>query len=151
MFESPSRLSKLQEAFFETIGYSEYFLGLHAFFEGEVIFARDVVHLNLELPPFPGDADAAWDWFRDNLRGAKEQETFVYELSFAMNNEDDPDMEALVELSRRSPMTVWMIDLAQQVTPEAGRRYVVITIPTKQGARAFRSEYHGKDGVALLK
>jgi hypothetical protein len=68
-----------------------------------------------------------------------------------MNNEDDPDMEALVELSRRSPMTVWMIDLAQQETPEAGRRYVVITIPTKQGARAFRSEYHGKDGVALLK
>ncbi len=151
MFESPSSLNKLQAAFSENISYSEYFLGLHAFFEGEVIFARDVVHLNLELPPFPGDADAAWDWFRDNLRGAKEQETFVYELAFAMDNEDDPDMEALVELSRRSPMTVWMIDLAQQEAPDAGRRYVVITIPTKKSAREFKDAYHGKDGGPLLK
>jgi hypothetical protein len=60
-------------------------------------------------------------------------------------------MEALVELSRRSPMTVWMVDLAQQESPQAGRRYAVITIPTKQGARNFKSEYHDTDGAALLK
>jgi hypothetical protein len=150
MFETPSSLNELREALNDNLDNSEYFLGIHALFEGEVIFARDVVHLNLELPAFPVDAEAVWDWFNDNLSGSKDQRTYVYQLPFAIDSEDDDDMEALMALSRTSPMTVWMLDLARQEDPEAGQRYVVITIPTKQAARDFETEYDGKDARALL-
>jgi hypothetical protein len=150
MFEEPSSLNELRESLDDNLEHSEYFLGIHAFFEGEIIFARDVVHLNLELPEFPIDVEAIWAWFRENLRGSKEQKTYVYRLPFMINNEDDRDMEALSALSRTSPMTVWMLDLARQESPEGGQRYAVITIPTRKAARDFEAEYHGKDARGLL-
>ncbi|AUW42659.1 hypothetical protein CUJ84_Chr002300 [Rhizobium leguminosarum] len=46
----------------------EYFLGMHAFFDGEVVFARDVVQVNFDLSPFPVDFDSVWSWFKEQLR-----------------------------------------------------------------------------------
>ncbi|WP_165422369.1 hypothetical protein [Rhizobium ruizarguesonis] len=35
---------------------------MHAFFDGEVVFARDVVQVNFDLSPFPVDFDSVWSW-----------------------------------------------------------------------------------------
>ena len=48
-------------------------------------------------------------------------------------------------MTRGLAITVWMIDLANHETPTDGRRFVVITVPNRKGARAFRDEFHGKD------
>jgi hypothetical protein len=146
MFDRLSNLKILKSALADHIGNSEYFLGIHAFFDGEMIFGRDVVHLNLEMPPFPIDFASAWKWFTDSLQGTPDQETFVYELPFHTADEEDSDMEALVALSRGSSMTVWLVDLAVQQDPQAGQRYLVITIPQKQELASFKRDYHGKDG-----
>jgi hypothetical protein len=151
MFDKSSNLKKLRMALADHIGYSEYFLGIRAFFDGEMIFGRDVVHLNLEMQPFPIDFSSSWRWFTDSLQGTPHQETFVYELPFHAPEDEDTDMEALVDFSRGSSMTVWLVDLAIQQKPEVGQRYLVITIPQQEEAVSFKKDYHGKDARTLLK
>jgi hypothetical protein len=150
VFDKLSNLKKLRSALADHIAYSEYFLGIHAFFDGEMIFGREVMHLNLEMQPFPIDFLSAWQWFADSLQGTAHQETFVYELPFRTTDEEDTDMEALVAFCRGSSMTVWLVDLALQQEPEVGRRYLVITIPQQQEAASFKRDYHGKDVRSLL-
>jgi hypothetical protein len=122
---------------------SEYFLGMHALFDGGVVFARDVVQVNIDLP-CPVDFQTVWTWFRRAPRPAR-AETFAYELVFTVGAEDDHAMEKLVDMTRGLAITVGMIDLANQETPTDARRFVVITVPNRKGARAFRDEFHGKD------
>ncbi len=150
MFEKLSNLRNLRSALHDHIESSEYFLRINAFFDGELIFGRDVTQLNLEMTRFPIDFEAAWKWFSDSLSGASEQETFAYELPRNVGNEDDPDVERLLILSKNSSMTVWVIDLAIQEAIEEGRRFVVITIPSKRDIMAFRKNYHGKDARELI-
>lgn len=145
MFQTASNLRTLREALSSHMELSEYFLGMHAFFDGEVVFARDVVQVNFDLSPFLVDFENVWNWFREQLRGQPEQETFAYELAFTVEAEDDPAMEKLIDMTRGSAITVWMIDLAHQETPTDGRRFVIITVPDKKGAKAFRDEFHGKN------
>jgi hypothetical protein len=38
-------------------------------------------------------------------------------------------MVMLMEITRGSGMTIWMIDLAHQETPTDGKRYVVVSVP----------------------
>jgi len=145
MFEKLSTLEKLRRALANHVTESEYVLGIHAYYDGEIIFSRDVVHLNLEMPRFPVDFSSAWKWFTDSLQGTPSQETFVYELPFQLADEDDADAERLIVLSSGSSMTVWLIDLAINEEPAASRRYVVITIPKKQDIATFKRDHHGKD------
>ncbi len=145
MFQNASNLKTVREALSSHMKLSEYFLAMHAFFDGEVVFARDVVQVNIDLSPFPVDFDTVWNWFREQLRGQPEQETFAYELAFTVQSEEDPARERLMEMTRGSSMTVWMIDLAHQDTPTNGRRLVVVTVPDKKSAKAFRGEFHGKN------
>lgn len=44
MFQTASNLKTLRDALSSHMELPEYFLGMHGFFDGEVIFARDVVH-----------------------------------------------------------------------------------------------------------
>ena len=80
---------------------------MHAFFDGEVIFARDVIHVNMDLSPFPVDFQNLWDWFREQLRGGLNHETFAYELSFAVDADEDPVMQKLIEITKGSGKTIW--------------------------------------------
>ncbi len=145
MFQTPSNLKILRESLSNHLDMSEYFLGMHAFFDGEVIFARDVVQLNLELPPFPVDFESVWMWIREQLGGSPQQQTFVYELAFGVEDDEDPAMERLVEITKGAPLTAWMIDLAHQDTPTEGQRFVIVTVPDKKRATEFRELYHGKE------
>jgi hypothetical protein len=129
LFQTASNLKILREELSDHMEIPEYFLGMHAFFGGEVVFARDVVQVNFDLSPFPVDFDSVWSWFKEPLRGQAEQETFAYELAFAIDAEDDPAMVMLMEITRGSGMTIWMIDLAHQETPTDGKRYVVVSVP----------------------
>ncbi len=144
MFQTSSNLKTLRDALSSHMDLPEYFLGMHAFFDGEVIFARDVVHLNMDLSPFPVDFQNLWDWFREQLRGGPSQETFAYELSFAVDADEDPVMQKLIEITGGSAKTVWMIDLAHQETADNGRRFVIVTVPDKKQAKSFREQFHGK-------
>ena len=148
MFQTASSLKTLRDILSSHMELPEYFLGMHAFFDGEVIFARDVVHVNIDLAPFPVDFQNLWDWFREQLRGPSGQETFAYELTFRVEDEQDPAMETLIEISRGSAKTVWMIDLAQQETSGKGRRFVIVTVPDKRRAQEFRDEFDGREIVA---
>lgn len=148
MFQKPSNLKILREILSSHMELPEYFLGMHALFDGEVIFARDVVQVNLDLPPFPADFAKVWDWVRDQLRGSPEQETFVYQMGFGIDGEEDPAMDRLVELTRGSAMTIWTIDLAHQDMPTDGRRFLIVTVPGKKQAKIFRERYHGNDVFA---
>jgi len=145
MFQTTSNLKTLREALSDHMELSEYFLGMHAFYNGEVVFARDVVQVNMEFSPFPVDFENLWDWLREQIRGSPAQETFAYETTFGIEDEDDPVMEKLIEMTQRSANTIWMIDLAHQETPEAGRRFVIVTAPDKNRAQEFRDEFHGRD------
>ena len=144
MFQTSSNLKTLRDTLSSHMELPEYFLGMHAFFDGEVIFARDVVHLNMDLSPFPVDFQSLWDWFREQLRGGSAQETFAYELSFAVDADEDHVMQKLIEITGGSAKTVWMIDLAHQETAENGRRFVIVTVPDKRQAKSFREQFHGK-------
>ncbi|WP_247750227.1 hypothetical protein [Rhizobium sp. 16-449-1b] len=144
MFQTTSNLKILREALSSHLELSQYFLGIHTFFDGEVIFARDVVQVNVDLGPFPVDFANVWEWFREQLSGPASQETFAYELPFAVQASDDPIMEKLIELTTLAPKTIWMIDLSNQEDPETGRRFVIVTVPDKKHAKAFRETYHGK-------
>ena len=93
----------------------------------------------------PGGFSDCLDLVQAELRGQPEQETFAYELVFTVGAEDDHAMEKLIDMTRGLAITVWMIDLANQETPTDARRFVVITVPNRKGARAFRDEFHGKD------
>ena len=115
------------------------------FYNGEVVFARDVVQVNMEFSPFPVDFENLWDWLREQIRGSPAQETFAYETTFGIEDEDDPVMEKLIEMTQSSANTIWMIDLAHQETPEAGRRFVIVTAPDEKRAQDFRDEFHGRD------
>ncbi len=150
MFEKSSTLEKLRRTLANHVSESEYSLGIQAYYDGEVIFSRDIVHLNLEMPPFPIDFSSAWKWFTDSLQGTPFQETFVYELPFQPMDEEDADAELLLALCRGSSMTVWLVDLAIDEGPEPDKRFVVITIPKKQEIAAFKRDYHGKDARGLL-
>jgi hypothetical protein len=141
----PSPLKTLREALSSHMELSEYFLGMHALFDGDVVFARDVVQVNIDLSPCPVDFQTVWTWFRQQLRGQPEQETFAYQLVFTVGADDDHAMEKLLDMTRGLAITVWMTDLANQETPTDCRRLVVITVPNRKGARAFRDEFHGKD------
>jgi hypothetical protein len=121
---------------------------MHAFFDGEILFARDVVQVNFDLSPFPVDFENAWNWFIEQLRGQPDQETFAYELVFAVEAEEDPAMDKLVEITRGSAITVWMIDLAHQDTSRDGRRFVVVTAPDKKLALKYRRKWL-LDGTAF--
>lgn len=145
VFHTISNLKTLRDALSSYLELPEYFLGIHAFFDAEVIFARDVVHVNMELSPFPVNFDTLWEWFREQIRGNANQETFAYELPFQVNAEDDPAMEKLVEITRGSSKTIWMFDLANQETPDGGRRFVVVTLPSKKETTSFREEYHKRN------
>jgi hypothetical protein len=68
MFQKPSNLKILRDNLSEHIELSEYFLRLHAVFDGEIIFARDVVHVNFDLVPFSVDFENLWSWLREQLR-----------------------------------------------------------------------------------
>ncbi len=144
MFQTSSNLKTLRDALSSHMDLPEYFLGMHAFFDGEVIFARDVVHLNMDLSPFPVDFQNLWDWFREQLRGGPSQETFAYELPFAVDADEDPVMQKLIEITGGSAKTVWMIDLAHQETADDGRRFVIVTVPDNKQAKSFREQFHGK-------
>ncbi|MGO4437614.1 hypothetical protein [Rhizobium sp. RAF56] len=143
MFQASSNLKVLREVLCDHLELPDHFLGVHAFFDGDTIFARDVVQVNYELIPFPVDFERVWDWFKEQLRGPPEQETFVYELGFGIEHEEDPVRDRLVEITRGSGMTVWMMDFAHQ-TPTDGRRFVVVTIPDKKRVREFRETLHGR-------
>jgi len=145
MFQKTSNLKTLRDALSSHLELPEYFLGIHAFFDAEVIFARDVVHVNMDLSPFPVDFESLWGWFREQIRGSANQETFAYELPFDVDAEVDPAMERLMEITRGSSKTIWMFDLAYQEPAHEGRRFVVVTLPDKKRARSFREEYHGRD------
>lgn len=145
MFHTTSNLKTLRDALSEHMELPEYFLGMHAFYDGEVIFARDVVQVNMELPPFPVDFDNAWDWFREQIKGSPTQETFAYETTFVVDDEDDPVMEKLIEITEGSANTIWMIDLAHQETAAGSRRFVIVTSPDKKRATEFRDKFHGKE------
>lgn len=147
MFETASNLKVLHDTLSSNMELPEYFLGIHAFFDGEVIFARDVVQVNAELSPFPVDFENVWDWLREQLKGPPAQEAYVYELTFKVEDEEDPVMEALVEITQGSPSTIWMIDLANQQTPDEGQRFIVVTLPDKRLAKEFREHFHGKEFV----
>ncbi|ACI58353.1 hypothetical protein Rleg9DRAFT_4920 [Rhizobium leguminosarum bv. trifolii WSM597] len=67
MFQTASNLKTLCDALSSHLELSEYLLGIHAFFDGEVIFARDVVHVNMDLSPFPVDFGSLWGWFREQI------------------------------------------------------------------------------------
>jgi hypothetical protein len=54
-------------------------------------------------------------------------------------------MEKHIEMNQKSSKTIWIIDLAHQETPEAGRRFVIVTAPDKKRAQDFRDEFHGRD------
>lgn len=144
MFQTTSNLKTLRDTLSNHMELPEYFLGMHAFYDGEVVFARDVVQLNMEFSPFPVDFQNVWEWLREQIRGPA-QETFAYETTFGIEDEDDPVMEKLIEMTRKSANTIWMIDLAHQETPEAGRRFVIVTAPDKKRAQEFRDEFHGRD------
>ncbi|WP_245485401.1 hypothetical protein [Rhizobium leguminosarum] len=148
LFQTASNLKILREELSNHMELPEYFLGMHAFFDGEVVFARDVVQVNFDLSPFPVDFDSVWSWFKEQLRGQTEQETFAYELAFAIDAEDDTAMVKLMEITRGSGMTIWMIDLAHQDTPTDGKRYVVVCVPDKKRSKEFRETFHGKDALA---
>ncbi len=145
MFQTPSNLKILREALSDHMDMSEHFLGLHAIFDGEIIFARDVVQLNLDMPPFPVDFENVWIWIREQLVGSPQQQTFVYQLEFGVEDEEDPAMQKLVEITQEAPLTVWTIDLAHQETPEEGKRFVVVSVPDKKRANEFRELYHGRE------
>lgn len=145
MFETPSTLKELSAALIQYMERSEYFLGIHALFDSEVVFARDVVHVNFEMPAFPVDVPAVWAWLKENLRGGTQQETFVYRLPFTVDDEDDPDMDWMIAFSGTAPMTIWLIDLAHHETTGPGERYVVLTISGKQAAKDFKVAYDGKN------
>jgi hypothetical protein len=145
MFQTPSNLKSLRDHLSDHMELPEYFLGIHAVFDGEVIFARDVVQVNLELPPFPVDFANVWSWFREQLRGPSEQETFAYVLGFGVEDAEDPSMDKLLEITRGSSMTAWTFDLASQETANEGKRFLIVTVPDRQGARKFRDIYHGKE------
>ena len=66
---------------------------MHALFDGEVVFARDVVQVNIDLSPVLVDFQTVWTWFRQQLRGQPVQEAFAYELVFTVGAEDDHAME----------------------------------------------------------
>jgi hypothetical protein len=148
LFQTASNLKIFREVLSEHLQLAEYFLGMHAFFDGEVLFARDVVQVDFDLSPFPVDFENMWSWFREQLRGQPEQETFAYELAFSVEAEEDPAMEMLAEITRGSGITLWMIDLAHQDTPTDGKRYVIVSAPDKKRSKEFRDTYHGKDGLA---
>jgi hypothetical protein len=150
LFQKPSNLKILREELLNHLELMEYFLGMHAFFDGEVIFARDVVQVNFDLSPFPVDFDDVWSWFKEQLRGPPEQETFAYELTFAVDAEEDPAMQKLMEITETSGMTIWMIDLAHQQTQTDGKRYVIVSVPDKKRAKAYTDLFHGKDGLAAM-
>ncbi len=123
----------------------EYFLGIHAFFDGEVIFARDVVHVNMDLPPFPVDFPNVWQWFGQQLQGGSGQETFAYQMEFVVDAAEDPAMRKLIEITRGTATTIWMFDLAHQEAAQHGRRFVIVTAADKKGLKSFRNEFHGMD------
>ena len=145
MFRTTSNLKTLRDALSRHMELSEYFLGMHAFFDVEVIFARDVVQVNFEFAPFPVDFDNVWEWLRDQLKGTPAQETFAYETTFGVDDEADPVMERLLEITEGSANTIWMIDLARQEGHGDGRRFVIVSSPDKKRAREFREEFHGKE------
>jgi hypothetical protein len=144
MFDKSSNLQKFSSALSDNLSFSEYFLGIHVVFDGEVVFAHDVVHVNLDMPAFPVDASGIWDWLKTNLKGTSDQQTFVYELPFDAEDEEDPDMETLIELSSSFGMTLYLCDLGQHADTDAGMRYVIISIPKKDAAAEFREQYHGR-------
>jgi hypothetical protein len=145
MFQTTSNLKTLRYALSTHMELPEYFLGMHAFYDGEVIFARDVVQVNMEFPPFPVDFENVWNWFREQIKGSPTQETFAYETTFGVDDEDDPVMEKLIEITKGSANMIWMIDLANQQVTAGGRRFVVVIAPDKKSAKEFRDECHGKN------
>ncbi|WP_245267835.1 hypothetical protein [Rhizobium sp. 2MFCol3.1] len=145
MFQTATNLNIFRDALAAHMDLAEYFLGIHAFFDGEVIFLRDVVHVNMDLAPFPVDFSNLWEWFREQLKGGTGQETFAYELHFVVDAQEDPAMEKLLEITRGTAMTIWMFDLAHQEADGKGRRFVIVTSPHKKGAKALRELFHGRD------
>ncbi|MGV2104375.1 MULTISPECIES: hypothetical protein [unclassified Rhizobium] len=149
MFQAASNLKTLRDALSSHMELSDYFLGMHAFFDGEVIFARDVVQVNTDFPPFPVDFDNVWKWFRDQIKGPPIQETLAYETTFGVDDEADPVMERLIEITEGSANTIWLIDLANQDGQGDGRRFVIVTSPDKRQAGKFLEEFHGYDSNSL--
>ena len=145
MFQTTSSIKTLRDALSSHMERPEYFLGVHAFFDGEVIFARDVVHVNLDLSPFPMDFPGLWAWFREQIRSSAHEETLAYELSFVIDAEEDPVMEKLMTMTQGSSETIWMFDLAHQASTDGGLRFVVVALPDKKTATSFRNQYHGRD------
>jgi hypothetical protein len=145
VFQKTSNLKILKDALSAHMRLPEYFLGIHAFFDGEVIFARDVVHLNVDLSPFPLDFANVWQWFGEQLRGGSGQETFAYQMEFVVDAVEDPAMKKLIEITRGTATTIWMFDLAHQEACESGRRFLIVTAADKKGLKSFRNEFHGTD------
>jgi hypothetical protein len=145
VFQKTSNLRMLKDALSAHMDLPEYFLGIHAFFDGEVIFARDVVHVNMDLSPFPVDFPNVWQWFREQLQGGSGQETFAYQMSFVVDAVEDPAMKKLIEITRGTATTIWMFDLSNQEPPGDGRRFVIVTAADKKGLKSFRDEFHGID------
>ncbi len=151
MFQNASTLKSLREAFIDTIRRSEYFIGIHAFFDGEVIFARDIVHVDFEGLSFPSGDIAVWDWIRMQFKGTSGQETFHYEMAFKVDDEDDLAMKKLIEISKDSGSTIWMYDFASHDDDEQqGKRFIAVTAPDKRRAKSFKDQFDGRDLAAPL-
>jgi len=145
MFHKYSSLRKLKGVLADTIQRSEYALGIRAIYDREVIFALDVEHLNFELPAFPVNAEAIWNWINEQLLGSPGQETFVYEINLDGEDREDRVMEKLVEIGEGTGMTAWTFDLESEERKTYSLRFIVITIPDKRQAKEFRVKFHGKN------